>query len=615
MINNKKLKTLILLMFSASIVFAQDLYMPAAISEAYQRGTRMTDGSVSKDYHQNKSSYRIRATVNPKTRQIDAEANITYYHNFSDKLISFGFHSYKDVYENGMSIKKLVVNGEVLKVTDTRRVRKSATHYGVYIGNDPLEQGDSLLIEIEWSVKIPEKVGRDGAYDETSMFVAYWYPEIAVYDDIFGWDKIDYDGMSEFYHDFSDFEVSIEIPEEYLVWASAAPINEQELYPDFILDRLNEAANSDVPLTIVSIKDYKGMEVKSNVWKYKVADFPDFSFAFSDRFIWEAAGYQDKFGKYMLHSVYPKENTTFKAVLQNQINALEVFHADFPTYPFPYKNFVAFNGEKAGGMEFAGMCNNEAIMQDYILGSITYSAKDLNKLLTMHEMMHMYFPLLVGINEKRFAWMDEGMAEFSERVFSGLKIQDVELSDLMKGFPPPVITETHTIPKFDYVNSYVLASQSYHELYILLGKEEFLKCIKVYIDRWQKKHPIPYDFFFTFNEQSGQDLNWFWNAWYFDWGYVDISIEEFTEGKVKLVNKGGKPVSFNLIAHFDDGSQQVYFVKASVWKQKDIYEVNLENKENIIKLECQILSNSDLFEENNELMIKEDQNLRKANKH
>jgi hypothetical protein len=597
-----KSKILILMMLSASLVFAQELYMPPAISKAYQNGTRLKDGSVSQNYRQNKSRYSINAIVEPSSRQIDAKAKIIYYHNFPDTLVSFGFHAYKDVYDAGMSIKKLVVNGERLNVTDTRRVRKTATHYGVYIGNDPLTQGDSLLIEMEWSIQIPEKVGRDGAYDESSMFVAYWYPEIAVYDDVFGWDKIDHDGNSEFYHDFSDFDVTIEIPDDYLIWASAAPINEKEVYPDFILERLNETVKSKEPVTIVSKKDYKGLALKSNVWKYKVTDFPDFSFAFSNRFIWESQHYQDEFGTFILHSVFPAENTEFKNILKYQIDALKFFHDEFPKRCFPFKNFVAFNGGKSGGMEFAGMCNNEAITKDYNLGSVNYSAEDLNRFLTIHEMMHMYFPFQVGINEKRFAWMDEGMAEFSEIAFSGLEYPNVDLTDFMVGFSPPLITETHSIPNFATANSYLFASQAYFELYILLGEETFNRCMKVYMDRWQNKHPIPYDFFFTFNEVSGQDLNWFWNSWFFNWGYVDISMEEFTEGKVKLVNKGGKPVSFNLIAHYNGGVEQTHLIKGSVWEKNNTFLYSLEYQKDLIKLECKVINNADLFQENNVLM-------------
>lgn len=594
MISLKKLVAPLLYVLSmASPLLGQQLYMPFEIRKAYENGTRNWDGSVSDLYSQNSSRYKIKANVNPVTRQLEASAEITYFNNSQEPLISLGMHAYKDVFEEGMIIKKLVVAGETLDIKDTRRVRKSDTHYGIYIGKNPFQSGDSIKLEIEWSITIPETVARDGAYDKTSMFVAYWYPEIAVYDDVFGWDMIDHDGYSEFYHDFSSYDIEITIPDNYIVWASTDPINGDDVYPSLIAERLNQARQTGQNTSIVSKKDLNKLKMKSNVWKYSVKNFQDFTFAFSDHYVWDASSYQDQYGQYFLNSVYPPENKTFSSVLQIQKEGLEIFHNDFPKQPFPYRHFVAFNGERAGGMEFPGMCNNQAL-DGYKDSSISLSAYEMNKLLTFHEMMHMYFPFMMGINEKRYAWMDEGMAEFLEINFSGIDLSSAEtLANHSSSINQPLMIETHTIPKHSTYNSYTIASHAYLELYRLLGPELFHECLTTYIDTWKNKHPIPFDFFFTFNKVSKRDLNWFWKAWFFDWGYVDIGIEEFKDGKLTLANEGGRPVMTEVTISFADGSEKRQLISAEVWKNSTRHTLPIDNSESVTSLQ---LSTSDGFD-------------------
>ena len=252
------------------------------------------------------------------------------------------------------------------------------------------------------------------------------------------------------------------------------------------------------------------------------------------------ADIKTQFGTYFLNSAYPEKNAPFSDVLKIETDALESFHNEFPRYPFPFKHFVAFNGEKSGGMEFAGMCNDQ-MRTNYVTEGVAYSDYEANKLLTFHEMMHMYFPFLMGINEKRFAWMDEGMAEFSEDYFTNVNLESTkDRSRFARSSNPPLMVETYSIPKTYGINSYDIASQSYHALLHLLGKELFDQCLKGYMDRWKYKHPSPYDFMFTFNDLSGQNLDWFWKAWYFDWGYPDVGVKSFENGKLTIENVGRK---------------------------------------------------------------------------
>ena len=597
-----KLILLFLAIFTTSLIANAQvkLYMPIEYKRAYEAGTRNWDGTVSDKYFQNRSEYKIKATVDPVTRQVEGSASITYYNNSPESLISFGFHAYKDLYDEGMVIKKLVVDGKQKDINDWNQVRRSATHYGVYIGDRPLETGKSIKIEVDWSITIPAKVDRDGAYDETSMMVAYWYPEMAVYDDVFGWDKIDFDGKAEFYHDVSDYEVEITIPEDFVIWASAAPTNSSDIYPETILKRLNKAAGTSERVSIITTKDLrKGVKMKSNTWKYSVKGFPDFSFAFSDHYLWEACTYTDKHGAYFLNSAYPAKNESFKHVINNEKQVMESFHNDFPVYPFPYKHFVAFNGETGGGMEFPGMCNDQA-RRDYTAEGVPFSDYDANLLLTQHEMMHMYFPFLMGINEKRYAWMDEGMAEFSEDYYTGLNLESEQSrARFAKSSNAPLMVETYNTPKAYGINSYDISSQSYHALQHLLGKELFIKCMQGYMDRWKNKHPTPYDFFFTFNDISGRDLNWFWKGWYFDWGYPDVALTSYEDEMLTVTNEGGRPIAVEIHITYKDGTAESTMISPIVWMQSSKFETEIYDSEKISTIELKTLNGSDSFRENN----------------
>lgn len=576
------------------------LHMPLEIKTAYENGTRKWDGSVSDAYFQNRSEYNIKAKVDPATRQLTASGTITYFNNFPGELRSIGFQAYKDLYDDGMIIKKLVVNGEELSTDDRSRVRKFGTHYSIFLADEPLAQGESVTLQIDWSITIPEKVDRDGAYDETSMLVGYWYPEMAVYDDLFGWDYINFDGKAEFYHDVSDFDIEVEIPENFVIWASAEPINSAEIYPKKILSRLEAAKGTSENTPIITKKDLKkGLKMDGNIWKYSVDSFPDFSFAFSDHYVWEAATYTDQHGTYFLNSAYPAANEPFSDVLTIEKEALHSFHNEFPVYPFPFKHFVAFNGEHGGGMEFAGMCNDQ-MRTNYTAEGVPYSDYEANKLLTFHEMMHMYFPFLMGINEKRYAWMDEGMAEFSEDYFTDINLESYrDRTRFASSSNPPLMVETYSIPKTYGTISYDISSQSYHALLHLLGKDMFDKCMQAYMDRWKYKHPSPYDFFFTFNDISGQNLNWFWKRWYFDFGYPDVAVKSFEGGELIVENLGGFPIAVEIEVTYADGSVSSEMTSPAVWKDSSTFTKQITSDKEISAIELKTLNGPDAISTNN----------------
>ena len=283
--------------------------------KAYENGTRSKDGSVPATYWQNRSTYDIEASVDPGTGILKGSAAITYFNNSPDTLRSVVFHTYHDYLKpytsrqnfdpltseaedhKGMLIEQLIVAGDTVEITNPERIVYRGTNYGVKLA-EPLPPNKQLRLQIKWQYEIPdERQSRSGVFDSTSMFVGYWYPEMAVRDDISGWDTKAFDAATEFYHDFSDYKIALNLPEAFTVWASVPPDNPEEVYSEKVQDRLEQARKSSSGIKILTQEDFKPGTGEMKTWKYTANDFPDFAFAFSDHFLWEAATYEDEEGE------------------------------------------------------------------------------------------------------------------------------------------------------------------------------------------------------------------------------------------------------------------------------------------------------------------------------
>ena len=341
--------------------------------------------------------------------------------------------------------------------------------------------------------------------------------------------------------------------------------------------------------------------MKNSVWKFEISSVPDFAFALSDHFIWEAGSYKDEHGEFFLHSAYDPKNGGFSTVVDAQKLSLKIFHNDFPKYPFPYHHFTIFNGLIGGGMEFPGMANDQAYSGEQYSKWMGFEVTDFqaNLGVTLHEMFHMYFPFMMGINEKRYGWMDEGWADFAD-YFSPHKFENKSNNEyITRHWTVPMMVPTYTRPNHSWVNSYTIGSYSYYSLYHLLGEDLFDKCMKTYIERWKGKHPTPYDYFFTFNDASGQDLNWFWKSWYFDFGYPDLSNQGLKNDQLTIKNEGGRPLAFELIYTLNDGSTYQEVISPEVWKTGKVFTKKVDNASNISSIELKSGNGSDAIHDNN----------------
>lgn len=573
-------------------------FMPREIEEAYKNGTRSYDGRPGSEYWQNTVDYQIEVEVLPAEKKLKGVQTAVYYNNSPDALGQLVVRLYHDAFRKanpranrvrpsditeGVELTNLSINGENYQISGSRQVRRNGTNMNIRL-NDVLKSGEKLELKVEWAQQIPETTIRTGSYGESTFFIAYWYPQIAVYDDVFGWDDLAYDFHAEFYNNLGNFDVKITAPESYTVLATGVLQNAREVLAPASYERYQQAKNSEETILIVSPDDLEeNFRHQSGTWHYRAEEVSDFSFCLSDRFAWDAATQEIVGRKVLISSFYPADAAdACKEVTANQQKTMLHFSRDVPGVPYPYPEFTTFisSGRGGGGMETPMMANNGGPG----LG------------VTVHEMFHTYFPMYVRTNEKRYAWMDEGWANFNtavvtqryfqnknellfDRVSGGISRKLGTTSDL------PLITSTQFTDNTNYgYSAYPLPAFLYTALHHHLGEELFLRCYREYILLWAKKSPTPYDFFYTFENVSGQDLSWFWKPWFFEYGTADIGIKSYKNGKLVLENLGTRPVPVTVRATYADGQNEELTASAQVWANKNVYKMKIPRAKEVNSL-------------------------------
>ncbi len=586
------LKLILFVIILPSFGFSQsNLFIPRNVLTAYDKGTRSFDGKPGKNYWQNSADYKIKVNVEPKTRLVEGSEKIVYYNNSPDTLYEIVFNLIQDLNKpeternvpitrdaitNGVEIEKLIVNNFDIDPNDKDFVIRQNTLMTILL-YEPLFPDSQMSFDINWNFTIPWGVHnqRMGAYDSTSFFVAYWYPQIAVYDDIDGWDILAHNGEQEFYNDYSNYDIEITVPNTFAVWATGILQNPDEVLMPEYLERYNEAHTSDSVVNIITKDDLKSKEIFKqdsvlNTWKYKVNNITDFAFGMSDHYLWD--GVSTVVDRHLgrrtyVAAVYKEESKDFYEIASIARKAVDYFSNILPGVPFPFPSLTVFNGNERG-MEFPMMINEES-------SPTRARAVDV----TAHETAHQYFPFYVGINEEKYSFMEEGMAEFLPFDFQTEEGKYNSRYSVIKGYERFAGDEMEMpmmIPNFqlrDWTRAYSIYFRpglAYDYLRGALGKELFAECMHEYMKRWHGKHPIPYDFFFTFNEVAGKDLSWYWKPWFFERGYPDLAIKNasYDNGKLKIeIEKVGIiPTPVKLTITCEDSSIIKIDRTAEVWE-------------------------------------------------
>lgn len=576
---------------------AQELLLPISdvYANAIKKNSRTVAGKPGPKYFQNRSDYTIEANLDPSTRTLSGNVKIRYKNNSPDNLEQLVLRLYQDMYKrdfdsddriapedqtDGVVISRMVVDGQTLDLdAHSSPITRKGTNLFIKLSS-ALTSGSSIDLDIDWNFHIPYKTHvRMGEYGPGSYFIAYWFPQVAVYDDVFGWDVLDYTGTQEFYNDFGDFDVKITVPDDYLMWATGVLKNADDLLTAPYLAKYKSAFSSNKVIRIVGKADYaenKQITIKNedgkSTWHFQADFVPDFAFAAANYYYWDASSaVVDTTGRRVyVDACYKPTATDFPEVAGYGRDILNDLSMRSPGVAYPYPKMTIYHGDSGGGgMEYPMMVNDASSFSPGAAFSLTY-----------HEIAHSYFPFYMGINERRYAWMDEGWASFFPEdmmVIRGYSRKPMRMN--VSGFnsfsrsssAKPLMTESIDLQGMTYgVNSYFHPATAYYILRDLLGEELFLKTLRGYMNRWNGKHPNPYDFFYSFNDLSGQNLNWFWQPWFFETGKADLKLTVKKAKKkkldLKIQNVGDLPVPILLTIRFDDGTTQEIHETAAIWK-------------------------------------------------
>ncbi len=566
---------------------------------------RTGGGAPGIKYWQNRADYKINVALDTVKNIVTGSVLITYTNNSPDALPFLWLQLDQNIlredsraqetsnilggrfanrsYTKGFEIKdvSIITDGKAANanyiVTDTRMQIKLASLLKA--------TGDKVQIKIDYAFEVPEygtdRMGRVETVNGWIYEVAQWYPRMEVYDDVSGWNTLPYLGAGEFYLEYGDFDYTITAPGNMLVVGSGELINSAEVYTTATLAKLSAAKNSDKTVIIRSGDDIKSngkylLPKASLTWHFVCKTSRDVAWAASKAFVWDAARINLPSGKKALaQSVYPAENGSNEAWGRSTeyVKAtIEQSSKKWFEYTYPVATNVA---GIVGGMEYPG-----------IVFCSSNSAASALWNVTNHEFGHNWFPMIVGSNERKYAWMDEGFNTFINSIDTKEfnKGEYFEKEDVQKQARSMFGDDAEPIMSLpDVIQEGFLGNAAYAKpalgLTILreqiLGKERFDYAFTTYIKRWAFKHPTPWDFFHTMDNAAGEDLSWFWNQWFMttwklDQGVKQVDYVEDSPQKGALITienleEMALPVTVEVVE--ENGKTGIVKLPAEIWQR------------------------------------------------
>lgn len=523
--------------------------------------TRSASGQHGAKYWQNRADYQLNATLNEKNNEIIGSEILTYTNNSPDKISFLWMNVDQNLFKNDSRGKSITpVTGirtgdkgqafdgghkiksiKIVTMQSGKAIETDAkfeiidTRMQVFLPQNLNPNGGTVKLKIEFSFISPNfGASRTGVLETKNgkiFTIAQWYPRMCVYDDVKGWNALPYLGTGEFYLEYGDFDVTINAPSNHIVVCSGELVNPAEVYTLEQQKRWSIAAQSDTTIQIRSANEVLNSTTRPNGnstlnWHFKIKNSRDVSWASSAAFIIDAAKINLPSGKKAIAiSAYPVENVGQEAwsrATEYTKASIENYSKRWIEYPYPAAINVAGN---EGGMEYPGIvfCNWQSKGED--LWNVTD-----------HEFGHTWFPMIVGSNERVFAWMDEGFNTFINALSSNdfnngeYKSRVKNLQKRANRLTNPEVEPIMTAP--DGMKEKNMDLLAYEKPSIglemlreqVLDKERFDKAFKFYTESWAFKHPTPDDFFRTMENFSGEDLNWFWRAWFVNNWRLDQGI-------------------------------------------------------------------------------------------
>jgi hypothetical protein len=567
-------------------------------ARAVQRGTRTRTGEPGPNYWQQFARYRIDAELVPATSVINGRETVRYFNRSPDTLGVVWIFLNQNLFASsaarngavpvtgGMEILRIAVGGTTLS--------RQESGYGYTIDGTLMRVAlpkavapkDSVDFDIAWAFQVPpDGAPREGTTGDVFM-VAYWYPQLAVYDDVTGWQIDPYLGNAEFYMGYADYDVNLSLPQGWLIASTGELTNASDVLSKQTRDRLAEARRSPSVVRVVREQDRGTGPTKATntgfdgvlTWRFRARNVRDFDWAASSKYLWDATiavvGDRDRDGRpdtTAINTFYRPEARKWAWDKSAEYERHSVEFLSSYLWPYPWPQMTALEGPAScSGMEYPMLTCIGGPRDTLLLYSVQ-----------VHETAHMWFPMQVGSDERRYAWQDEGLTRFNQaqgmqayfkgydrevlarNSYLGIARTDDEVPLMRHGDLYPSGTAAYGVASYDKMATNMVSLRA------MLGNEAFLSIYRTYGLRWLSKHPTPFDFFNTFNTMNGQDLSWFWRTWWYETWTLDQAIGPVTSTGEKLSvtieDRGLAPMPIRLAVTRMDGRVERLVVPASVW--------------------------------------------------
>lgn len=573
---------------------AVELYMPRDVQIMYDMGVRSPDGNPGPNYWQNHSVHNMSITVMPPDNTINATQEIVYTNNSPDPLTILGFRMYQNVrlpeaqreinvteefFNDGIIVNEFAINGEVTEWAPL----ESGTGTVKFISlPEQLLPGESFTFYFDWQYDLAEEENKEGIIEPTTFYLGYFYPRVAVIreeDGAVNWDMEEYTYRAgrEMNNEFADFKFEVNVPPNFAVWATGDLLNPAEVLQPEYMTRLEGSFTSDEIIQIATPEEMQAGMVTAQddtvTWQWQADNVLDIAIGISDTYFWDAGSVvvdPESGRRASVQAAYNAEATDFKEMVQYAKNALTYASTEWPGVPYPYSKMTGFRGD--ADEEYPMMFNDSS-----------HGLPSLARFIAAHEILHSYFPFYMGINEQRYPMMDEGWTTAFEYLFN-IDDQGQEWADdafkeyrsgnlvaPKSGADIPILTPADSTRGFvTGRNAYDKSSLGYLAVKDIMGDEAFKEALHEFMDRWNGKHPLPWDTFNTFNDVYDENLNWFFQRWFAEPNYIDLRLDnvEVTDGvaNVDITNVGGMPIPFDVIVSYADGSTETLHQKPTVWR-------------------------------------------------
>ena len=481
--------------------------IPDAIQSAYAVGTRATSGRPGPAYWQIRPHYELAGRLDPTTATFEGRGTIRLFNNTFSPLSElvlrldqnrFRAERSRDAVTAGMSLRQIALDGIEVPLESPRVVGLTSTVVRIEL-TSPVAVGDSIRIEVAWDYEIPsgdEHWGlRQGRWGDSVYQMAQWYPRLAMYDDLDGWDVAEHDPWMEFYNPFGSFQVTLEVPSGWLIGATGVLDNPEEVLAPWALDRLNASVASDTVVFVVGPTELgEGTAAPPsgyNEWRFQADSVSDFAWAASKEYSWAVLGTASVGVKRIpIHAFGTSRHQEALLESMHEVSrAITSLSSRLTPYPWPQHTLV--DGPE-GGMEYPALTMSHGDRQP-------------------HETAHQWFPMIVGSDETRFNFLDEGFASFMPGVVRNESLARFE--DERAAMVPLLLA--NDIRSVRPVMGYGRGARMLGALAAEFGDEPLLGALRAYTRDWRFKHPSPWDFMSSMETSLGADLDAFWLQWLF----------------------------------------------------------------------------------------------------